>query len=408
MYRANVPTALAVFACALVGCSSGSHSAFAGDYTPSASTEPDDGGIKFLRDAGLGGPPPADAAGLCPGSTFVSAITDRPNLYFVLDRSGSMLETVDGQEKFTALRIAVVGLVRGLGARANVGAAVFPSTAGGCSAGSEVFATRQGEPAVSATVDSKVTHDFAAASNQPPTTDGGTPTAATLAVLIPTLRSLPGRTVVILATDGGPNCDPFMPCSADLCMPNIEGVPACAGINCCEPPNLDDPSDPRVGPGSCLDSEPTLSAITSLHGSGIPTYVIGLPPASDQAGSAVYDSLLDQMAVAGGTARDATTDDASPDHQYYAVKQIDELDGVLQAISGKVALTCHVALTAPPANRSLINVYLDQNLIDYDPVDGWAWAPDGGIELNGGACNQLEGGNVENVQVVAGCPIHVK
>src|SRR5262249_44941541 len=294
------------------------------------------------------------------------------------------------------------------GARANVGAAIFPSLAGGCSTGTEVYPTQQGEPPISASVDSTVTHNFSVATNRPPTMDAATPTAATLAALIPTLPSLQGRTVVILATDGGPNCDPVMPCSADQCMLNIEKKPGCTAINCCEPPTPGDPSDPRVGPGSCLDSEPTLSAITSLKGSGIPTYVIGLPSASDQAGSAVYDALLDQMAVAGGTARDATADDASPDHRYYAVKQIDELDDVLHAISGKVALTCHVALTAPPADRSLINVYLDKTLIDYDPVDGWSWATDGGIELNGAACSQLEGGNVENVQVVAGCPIHVK
>ena len=52
----------------------------------------------------------------------VPLFTNPPNMYFVLDRSGSMGES----DKWDRVRLTVARLMRGLGPRANFGAAIFP------------------------------------------------------------------------------------------------------------------------------------------------------------------------------------------------------------------------------------------------------------------------------------------
>src|SRR3954471_11233653 len=90
-------------------------------------------------------PPGPDADGLC-GNTFLNAVGDPPNIYFVIDRSGSMSELVDGQVKYAAVVRSAVGLVRSVGSQANIGAAVFPAPDATeldpCKTGIEVFKTR--------------------------------------------------------------------------------------------------------------------------------------------------------------------------------------------------------------------------------------------------------------------------
>src|SRR5262249_39088811 len=121
---------------------------------------------------------------------------------------------------------------------------------------------------------------------------GGTPTAATLRALAPRLTALSGRTFVILATDGGPNCNPDSACGADRCMINIEHQSdSCTPggtLNCC--------ASDLFGPRNCLDDDATSAAIADLARAGIPTFVIGVP------GSVPYAAALERMAVAGGTA----------------------------------------------------------------------------------------------------------
>ncbi len=106
------------------------------------------------------GPPPSldlDSAALVPMCNLgpeggVCACVDQPllvdppNLYFVLDRSGSMAE----MNKWINVQLALEKLTTSLGPRARVGAAVFPSpfpsaNGNGCAPGGEVFAPRAGD-----------------------------------------------------------------------------------------------------------------------------------------------------------------------------------------------------------------------------------------------------------------------
>jgi hypothetical protein len=318
-----------------------------------------------------------------------------------------------------------VDLVRKIGSKANFGAAVFPSpeSAGdplSCVPGHEVFATQPGDTpgTTNCAGDGMVTLGFAGATSLPSgvSPSGGTPTAATLHGLVPTLAALPGRTALVLATDGGPNCNENATCDMAHCIPNIEQDPYCnPAINCCG-------GDAGYTSAKCLDAEPTKNAVLELKSAGIATYVIGIP------GSAPYRDLLDELAAAGGTAR-------SGEPAYYDVEGLDELDTVLSAIGSKVLLSCHLTLSSRPPDLTDVRVFLDQMRLTYGSPDGWSFggeldggadreeagvAPEAGteggdpidggaaspiaIDLQGRACTDLMSGRVRAVQVVSGCP----
>jgi hypothetical protein len=359
-----------------LACTSRSHPPVLVDDPPlsdSGSGAAGAGGNGCLDDAVA--PPLPDAQGLC-GNTFLQATSDPPNIYFVIDRSGSMQEIVDGRVKYDAVAAASVALVRRLGAQINVGAAVFPGPMvnpdDGCVAGDEVFPTRPGDPLQTSAcgVDGEVTRGFSRSISVPSGEGlvGGTPTAATLTHLIPKLAALPGKTVVILATDGGPNCNRAAMCDESKCIPNIERYPSCApGVNCCSPS--------LGGPTACLDDVATLAAVTALAQRGIKTYVIGIP------GSAPYAALLDDLARTGGTARPGDGGAV-----YYDVDRLTELDDILGAIGSTVILSCHLHLETPAKQMSLVNVYLDHQLVLYGAPDGWVWSNlrDGGGSMDAG------------------------
>jgi hypothetical protein len=151
---------------------------------------------------------------------------------------------------------------------------------------------------------------------------------------------------------------------------------------------------------------------------GIKTYVVGIP------GSSPYATLLNQLAVAGGTAR------AGMSTSYYDVEHISELDDVLASIGATVTSSCHVKLAAPPLDSHLVNVYLDGHQLNFG-ADGWTWAdvdagsaddagdavdlaeatpppvPHTAIDLVGTACEMLTSGRYRRLQVVYGCPTDI-
>lgn len=337
-------------------------------------------------------PPPPDASGYC-GNDFIPTVANPPNLYFVIDRSGSMADVVDGQTKATSLEIAAVDLVRRLGARARIGAAVYPGYDGetSCGPGVEVFSATLGDPLsyVDSGKDGPVTLQFAAAIHATPF--GGTPTGPTLEKLRPNLTALDGKTYVILATDGGPNCNPDAQCGALTCIPNIEELPGCSQTsrNCC--------TEETYGRVNCLDSTRTIRAVQRLREAGIVTYVIGLPGAEGDVGTEIYSWLLDEMAVAGGAAREG-----SP--RYFAVDRMTELRGILASIGAEIIATCEYTLETAPKERNRVNVYFDTTVVPRDPVNGWDWTGPDSLTLRGEACDEVKSGSVGHVQIVVGCP----
>lgn len=306
----------------------------------------------------------------------VPLFADPPNIYLVLDRSGSMLD----DDKWLHVRTTVGRVLRDVGPRANFGATVFPGLSGiSCGPTNEVMSVRPGDPPSS--TDGPTTSFLLNATNITPR--GSTPTATALREVLGRVQPLPGKTFIVLATDGGPNCGAEATCDLSLCIENIENAPGCppAGPrNCC------------TRPGQCLDATATTDAVTALKTAGYPVFVIGIP------GSAAFGSLLDQLARAGGTALPGTP-------EYFRVDTAGDVEllATLRKVLAKIVATCSFPLTADPPDPNLVNVYLDEVVQPKDPVNGWKL--DGKVvTLLGSACTRVMNGDVLGVRVIAGCP----
>jgi hypothetical protein len=351
-----------------------------------------------LRDAGSEpqGPPLPDAPGLC-GNQVIEQKVDRPNLYFVLDRSTSMSELFEAgsHEKYATSRLAIRSVLRAIGHRVSYGAAVFPafdSADEDCTPGQEVFATRPGDPlqyAINGEDGPVLKELIQVLGTRPPS--GGTPTSATLEALTSTLLGLEGKTAVVLATDGEPNCNPDASCSGADCPWNsaqvtLEDGRACGrDVNCCDPDVL------KEGPRSCVDKPATLEVLRNLESAGIRSFIMGLPGSED------FAAVLDAMAEAGGTAR-------SGKHAYYPIASSGELRSTLLDIGVSVAISCSIDLSTAPPDPDLVNVYFDDRVVSSNPDDGWVLDGEAHLEIRGSACEELKSGSVYQVQVVSGCP----
>jgi hypothetical protein len=334
------------------------------------------------------------------GSQVIPAISNPPNLSFIIDHSGSMGEELAGSglSKYENARIALSHVLQAIGHRVNYGATIFPGLAGvtGCEAGDDLMQVEAGDPP-----------SFAQQNKLGPrlkdllgrlsiaNVDGGTPAAATLTKALETLSALQGQTYVILVTDGAPNCNEGLSCNAAACIPNIEGLTAggldCStGVNCCAPTT----ENPHAKL-SCVDADASLQAVQALSDAGIRTFVVGMP------GSEPYEDLLDAMADAGGTARTG-----SP--KYFSVGDTDALEQALKGIAASVAISCQIPLDYEPPDADFVNVYFDGKLLPYDAETGWEWTDDGDVAIRGTACEQLSAGDVLEVQILAGCKTVVK
>jgi hypothetical protein len=370
----------AVMASVAPGCGSGMPPLLGDGEEPDASS-PADGALPHLLDeTGAPSCKVGPEGGVC-GCLDLPLMTDPPNLYFVLDHSGSMNES----DKWLTVRFSIAHLMEELGPRAYFGAALFPdpSQKDSCATGVEVAPLRRGDSPPG--TQGPTTHALLSAIAIP--AYGGTPTAATFASLTPHIASFHGRTFAILATDGGPNCDAAITCTSAGCTLNIENdVPGCTpdGADCCTPA--------LGGPLSCLDGAATVAAVTTLAAKGVPTYVIGVP------GSAPYASLLDEVAKAGGTAR-------AKEPYYYPVDSTDQAAfySTLSKIAAKLTATCVLPLGMKPPDPTLINVYLDEKVVPQAGANGWTYADDT-VTLLGKSCSDVLDGDVLDVRVVAGCP----
>jgi len=305
---------------------------------------------------------------------------DAPTLYFVFDRSGSMntVAQVSPQKSaYEVVRDAAIDVVGSLGPLINVGAAVFPKPYGSdCAGGVEVFPVSAGD---SKSEDNGATlAGFSAATNL--TAGGGTPVSATLSHLEPTLAAIEGRVMVLLLTDGGPNCNANASCDDATCQLVLDGK-CQTGQGCCAPDSY--------GPKHCVDEPATIKAIEDIQSLGIEVYVIGVP------GSEYYSGVLDAMAEAGGTAKKAGS-------KYHKVTDLSKLQEVFAKIGGD-AISCLFPLKEPPEDKTLTNVYMDCELINYDPANGWTWKDDT-VWLHGDACSRLKAGEATEVHIINGCP----
>lgn len=348
--------------------------------------------------AGTGGPDEP----LC-GGTTLAASPKLVNVLLVVDKSSSMSATPTGfgDSKWNGLRAALTSALDAGSGKVAFGLDFFPSSGSpsvplpnGCSL------PTSGVPTVAVAVDAATVGAIkkALVDNSPA---GATPTAAALgrALAYYTTGSgaaLKGEHYVLLATDGGPNCDDALSCEATSCTVNMDGL-CPASTNCC-----DAQLDP-AGPGKCLDDGATVAMVKRLAQANIKTFVVGIP------GTEAYGTTLESIAIEGGE----PNPNAPP--SYFAISAADgvnALSQVLTKITTGLITSCELVLNEQPPDLDKINVVIDGNTILEGDANGWALDSSSTpptIVLKGATCTRVSQSGAEKLTVTFGCPTeHVK
>lgn len=347
-----------------------------------------DGGTSTPGDgtaADTGAPPPGDggkqtdALKGCNPRTFTLEQAPPAEVYLVLDRSGSMSEQGSSASvtKWQELESAVDFVLQQFESSIHFGLLTFPSDSTCKTSGPQVKIAAKNRKAVL----------YYLKLAKPA---GGTPTAAAINNAAKSLKDF-GATGsskhIILATDGGPNCNYLLSAS-----------PACsctyaATSYCC----TNHPSSCYSG-HTCLDDTHTLQVIQGLHQQDkITTFVIGLE------GSSEYKSLLDNMAKAGGAPKTGGTT------SYYPATNKTELQTALKAIAVSV-ISCEIDLKQKPDYPDKVLVYLDGALVprDANKQNGWNYTDSSltKIKLYGSSCTKLQDGAKHALTATFACVVN--
>jgi von Willebrand factor type A domain len=340
------------------------------------------------------------AGGASCGMTEITASSIPVSVLLVIDKSASMKTALATGTRWSAMKSALGTSLENVKGAISFGLEFFPN--GGDS--TQTCEVPAGDAAVvipmgpGTTTVSQITSAFD--TSQP---GGATPTATALSRAYEYFttgsgKSLAGDRFVLLATDGGPNCNSTLACTSATCTLNLDdpqrkcGPPAPDGTaaNCCDAkiPN---------GPSACLDDTATTAEIRKLAMAGVRTFVVGIP------GTEVYANSLDQIAVAGG----ATNPSAPP--SYFAVSAsggVADLTAVFSTITSRLITTCRLQLQSNPPDINKINVSVDGTLVP-SGRDGWqldtSTTPPT-IVLNGATCAKVQKSGANTVKVVYGCP----
>jgi hypothetical protein len=318
---------------------------------------------------------------LSPRGTAVSAL-------FLLDKSGSMADLAPAYPagKWSALRQA---LAAGLSEAQNAmsyGLELFPARTVPSPCSGDACCTVASNPAVDVDV------ELGTYALPPILTvldqvvpAGGAPIAAALQAALGYFTtgsgsSLTGTKLVVLVTDGGPNCNGQYPeCGVERCTFNIDGTPPCSTTseNCC--------ASTMWGSTGCLDDGPARSAVIALRQAGIRTLVIGIP------GSDPYASALAEMADYGGmiNPKDAPT--------YYRVDSAEGLSETLSSIMRSLAHSCALELSSAPSQVYKVVVAVDCEIRRGENSPGapeWLYeaGPPPTIRILGSSCEELDSG----------------
>jgi len=325
----------------------------------------------------------------------------KPNLYFLLDVSGSMAEAITPSghtSKLEASKKAITRVVKDRGPRLNYGLAAFPSMRTShpeeeCHPAREVFEVTPGDPLVCGVPQkSGPVLDALASRLLSLRAGGGTPLSPSIETLAADLLSLPGDTALIVLTDGAPNCNPNAKCSASECSLSLYGervgdIQCGPAVNCCDESVV---GQDVLDPGSyCFDSDASVEIVANLKDAGVSTFIIGVPGADE------FEDLMNDLSEAGGTARKGAT-------KYFDVGDESDLDDALDEISQAVAMPCTLELDDAPDGSNLLNVYLDETLIKAGTDDGWTFDK-GKITLLGDSCSRVQKGEVSEIAIVSGC-----
>lgn len=395
------PTAALVFgligvATSLSACSSNSDTksdgAQAGEAGTSGKGDPggstQGGGIHLGSGGGTG------VAGDGCGETALAA-TERPvNVLVLLDRSLSMnltLSTTETTTRWEALRSALGTAMTNVGGRVAFGLKLFPDADATDDCG--ILGTAP-EVTVGVGAESVAAIDRAIAQAVP---NGGTPIAAALDWAKAYFTTGDGRDalgdrIVLLATDGAPNCNSQATCEAASCVTNIDHPEAstnlCSGF-----------------PTECLDGANAQVKVEDLLALANPvrTVVLGIPGSDKPA----YAKILDDLGQVGGL----PNPDAGLD--YFAVSAEQGAVGLsdtLVRITTQLIVSCKLELTSTPPDPAKLNVYVDGAIVPRDSTNGWkldSTTIPPTVLLQGTTCEKLEANGAQSISVKYGCPTYV-
>jgi hypothetical protein len=337
------------------------------------------------------------------GGTMLAASPKVVNVLLVVDKSSSMTATPEGfgDSKWNGLRSALSAALDATSGKVGFGLDFFPSS-GDASVPlpNRCALPTSFDPAVPVAAGAATVSAIKQAlmDNSPA---GATPTAAALGRALNYFTkgagaALKGEHYVLLATDGGPNCDDTLSCKAAACTVNMDGL-CPTGTNCCDPT-----LDPQ-GPGKCLDDAATLTMVKALAKANVKTFVVGIP------GTEAYGSTLDSLATEGGEANP----NAPP--AYFAVSAaggVKALSQVLTKITTGLITSCDLVLGTEPPDLDQINVVIDGKTILEGDANGWSLDQSTSpptIVLKGSTCAAVTEFGAQNLSVTFGCPTeHVK
>jgi hypothetical protein len=308
--------------------------------------------------------PSADAN--CQNQPF-TVTAPPPDLLIVLDRSGSMNESVEGYNcrfdptncvsKWTQVTAAINQVVSRTEKSIHWGLKLF---------GNDALCGIT--PGVTVAPDAKKAADIAAAIADPANLPASrTPTRAAELSAGDYLTGLAATDknpkFVLLATDGEPNC--------------VEGS---------EDTTID-------------DTMAAIDSVTKVRAMGFPTFVIGI---ATEGGDA--DMTLNAMATNGGYPLSGGTT------QYYSVSTTDDLVTALNRIQVLTMGMCTYPLGTPDEHSDMtkVTVTVDGVSSPKDDPNGWHFEPGmTSITFTGITCDYLMKGTLKNVQVLYGCKVVV-
>jgi Mg-chelatase subunit ChlD len=377
---------------------SGAHAATGGSGAQGGT-----GGTIDIGTSGQGGQAGEGGAAPSCGATALNAAPPIVNVLLVVDKSSSMKGTGEFPDgRWAALGGALGSALDEAKERVSFGLEFFPfadnpdDTPTTCqtATGLDILVP------IGSGADTVPVIESALAQYEPA---GGTPTADALAQALAYFQkgagsTLEGKSYVLLATDGGPDCNADLTCDVDSCTINLENpmtTSACGG-SCC-----DAALDPK-GPESCVDEARTVSAVKALAKAGIKTFVVGIP------GSEFFGGTLDKMAEAG-----LEPNPGAPP-SYYAVTADAGAEGltkVLTDITTGLITTCRLELTSSPPALGLLNVQIDGRDVPQEGPDGWSVDTSTSpptIVLAGKTCDTMEQQGAKAVNITYGCPTVVR
>lgn len=306
--------------------------------------------------------------------------TSDGRIFFVVDKSGSMLQSAAGfnGDKWTALKSAIGQVTTTLTSDtidyalvsypnpANIDCESDQSCVVACNAGTQQVAMGGNGGQVNTALSAI-------------TPFGGTPTAQTLAntrATIDTLSRVDRPLAVVLATDGAPNCGTNDGLAAGQTTLRTNCT-LTVGSVCTS--TADNQTDTNCAPFNCLDLTAS-DRVRDIAALGVPVHVIGIR--GDGAADAAFVNTLNAMAIAGGAALPVGSAT-----RFHDASNTASLQSALAAITRQI-VACNITTPFPVNDGARLSLRLGNSpvLQNTSRTNGWDVTGPNNIELFGAAC----------------------